>query len=231
MEHSPDYLLVLQALSKAKKEVPPIIKNQYNSFYKSNYADLKVYLDALEEAVNNNGLFILQTINTLKKDAVQVNTYVEKKGETIPIAVMTKECTLKTTVFHLESGQWLSFECPLPNPKGDSQGLGSAISYMRRYSLQTFWGLASVDDDGSASSNLNDSDDKSKKQHVAIKRPAPEIIETPAIDIFKNKHKDKLRYLVQVSNAHGIALDKVWELCMGNEEDFLQKYSEWLGNF
>lgn len=40
----------------------------------------------------------------------------------------------------------------LPNPQGTAQGLGSAITYMRRYDIVTALGLISEDDDGNAAS-------------------------------------------------------------------------------
>jgi len=45
-----------------------------------------------------------------------------------------------------------TYDIVLPNPQGTAQGLGSAISYMRRYDAVTTFGLVAPDDDGAAAS-------------------------------------------------------------------------------
>ncbi|TWI45037.1 ERF superfamily protein [Pseudomonas duriflava] len=51
-----------------------------------------------------------------------------------------------------ESGQWIANTLLGPCSKLDPQGVGSAITYYRRYSLAAFAGIAQEDDDGSAAS-------------------------------------------------------------------------------
>jgi hypothetical protein len=52
-----------------------------------------------------------------------------------------------------ESGEELSFgKLFVPCTKQDAQGYGSAITYARRYQLQTALGIAPEDDDGNAAS-------------------------------------------------------------------------------
>lgn len=58
---------------------------------------------------------------------------------------------LKTKIVHTLSGSSISSEMELNNPKGDMQGLGSAITYARRYALTTMIGAIPEDDDGQAS--------------------------------------------------------------------------------
>ena len=55
-----------------------------------------------------------------------------------------------TTTLGHKSGQFISGECPVINTKGDAQGMGSAITYARRYSLAAICGVTQVDDDGNA---------------------------------------------------------------------------------
>lgn len=60
------------------------------------------------------------------------------------------------------------FDIPLPNPQGTAQGLGSAISYLRRYDYTTSLGLvADLDDDGNAASAPQDD------RRATQTRPAP----------------------------------------------------------
>lgn len=54
------------------------------------------------------------------------------------------------------SGEWIEEECLLPMGKETAHGAGSAITYARRYSLQSIAGVvADEDDDGNAASNSN----------------------------------------------------------------------------
>ena len=56
---------------------------------------------------------------------------------------------LVTRLLH-ESGEWIEDTAVCPMPKQDPQGLGSAMTYLRRYSLASICGLYQEDDDGEA---------------------------------------------------------------------------------
>jgi hypothetical protein len=60
--------------------------------------------------------------------------------------------TLQTTIFHIGSGESVTFDAGTPLQKQDPQGVGSAITYLRRYTIQSILGIASEDDDGNAAS-------------------------------------------------------------------------------
>ena len=72
----------------------------------------------------------------------------------VPTFIMSQDGpspALKTTILHVESGESLDSTAPLMLDKQTAQGLGSAITYMRRYSILAILGLvADVDDDGNA---------------------------------------------------------------------------------
>ena len=57
---------------------------------------------------------------------------------------------LLTKLTHAESGQWQASLTVAPLPKNDPQGMGSAITYCRRYALTAMLGLVTEDDDGEA---------------------------------------------------------------------------------
>lgn len=57
---------------------------------------------------------------------------------------------VSTTLIHYETGQWLTFPAMMMKLPGDAQALGSALTYLRRYSLLTIFGIAPEDDDGRA---------------------------------------------------------------------------------
>lgn len=115
------------ALSKAQGEMAPAIKDSSNPFFKSKYADLSSIWNACRDALSKNGLSIIQTVDM-------------KEGQYVLI----------TTLAH-SSGQWISSIFPILNDKGNAQGLGSAITYMRRYALSAIVGVTcDEDDDGNA---------------------------------------------------------------------------------
>jgi ERF superfamily len=116
------------ALSKVQGELTPAIKDSKNPFFKSTYADLSSVWGCCKDSLSKNGLAIIQTMDF-------------KDGQNF----------LMTTLGHA-SGQWMRSCTPLINEKGNVQGLGSAITYMRRYALSAIVGIiCDEDDDGNAS--------------------------------------------------------------------------------
>ena len=118
---------IAAAFVKAQRAFGPALKTSTNPHFKSKYADLSNCVEAVIEALNANGIGLMQ------------RTYDSKDG------VMVE------TVFVHESGEVM--ECGLlhvPASKQDPQGYGSALTYARRYSLLAATGLAPEDDDGNA---------------------------------------------------------------------------------
>ena len=120
---------IASAFVQAKREFGPALKQSLNPHLKNKYADLGACLEAVEDALLNNGIALLQ----------------ETSDDTTGVTV--------ETVFLHESGE--SMRCGklhVPASKQDPQGYGSALTYARRYSLITACGIAPEDDDGNASS-------------------------------------------------------------------------------
>lgn len=116
---------IYKKLFDAKKEIGKISKDSKNPFFKSNYLSLNGLIDAIEEVLNKNGLLLLQPIIDNKVRSMIVDS--EKDGS-------------------LETHYVIS-EMTLPNIT-DPQKLGSAITYFRRYTLESLLGLKADDDDG-----------------------------------------------------------------------------------
>ena len=117
------------ALVKAQKAFGPALKTSQNPHFKSRYADLSACVEAVVEALNENGIALTQ------------HTHHAEGGVCV-----------ETILIH-ESGEQLSFgQLFVPCTKQDAQGYGSAITYARRYQLQTALGIAPEDDDGNAAS-------------------------------------------------------------------------------
>ena len=113
------------ALSKAQGEMQAAIKDKLNPFFKSSYADLGSVWDAARPVLSKYGLSVIQTTQTN-----------DDWSKTV----------LVTTLAHT-SGQWIKSFLPLNPAKNDSQGIGAAITYLRRYSLSAIVGVVCDDDD------------------------------------------------------------------------------------
>jgi hypothetical protein len=113
------------ALSKAQGEMQAAIKDKINPFFKSSYADLGSVWDAARPVLSKYGLCIMQT------------TELVADGSRI---------VMVTTLAHT-SGQWVKSYLPLNPSKNDSQGVGAALTYLRRYSLSAIVGVVCDDDD------------------------------------------------------------------------------------
>lgn len=122
------------ALAKAQSEMHGARKDTQNPFFKKNYADLQAIWEACREALTKNGLSVAQVVDTIASMQVLV-----------------------TFLLH-SSGQWISSAYPLRPVKDDPQGMGSAISYARRYSLAAMVGVYQTDDDAETAQNRNKSD-------------------------------------------------------------------------
>jgi hypothetical protein len=121
-----------KALSTAQSQMTFARKDSKNPFFKSSYADLSSVWDACREPLTKNGLAVIQTFDS-------------NHDENTVIVV--------TTLTH-SSGQWINSRLKLPLVKKDPQGLGSAITYGRRYSLAAIVGvIADEDDDGNAATH------------------------------------------------------------------------------
>lgn len=125
---------IAAAFIAAKKAFGPALKDRTNPAYRSKYADLGACLEAVDEALLNNGIALYQ------------ETFEDATGVTV-----------ETVLLH-ESGE--SIRCGklhVPASKQDPQGYGSALTYARRYSLMAACGIAPEDDDGNAATKTSKS--------------------------------------------------------------------------
>lgn len=121
------------ALTLVQSSLAPAKRDSTNPFYNSTYADLNSVWESCREILAKNGLCVIQ--------GNSVGT-----GNTLIV---------ETLLIH-ESGQWVQSELCLPLSKADPQGVGSAMTYGRRYGLAAIIGIvADADDDGNAASATN----------------------------------------------------------------------------
>lgn len=119
--------LLATALVKAQKEFEPARKDATNPHFRSKYANLSACVDAVKDALNNNGISLIQ------------NTHESDTG------------VIVETIFLHESGEMFSAgKLHFPASKQDAQGYMSALTYARRGQLLAACGIAPEDDDGNA---------------------------------------------------------------------------------
>ena len=117
------------ALVKAQMAFGPALKTSQNPHFKSRYADLAAGVEAGIEALNSNGIALIQRTLPCESGVTVETVFLHTSGE-----------TLSSGPLHV------------PASKNDPQGYGSALTYARRYSLMAACGIAPEDDDGNAAS-------------------------------------------------------------------------------
>lgn len=156
-ERSEEITALAGALAKAQGAMSSANKGGENPHFKNRYADLADCWDACRGPSASNGLSVVQPVCSLPDGAVGV-----------------------TTLLLHESGEFLSHTLEITPVKQDPQGLGSVITYARRYGLCAMVGIApDDDDDGNAASGKG----KSNGNGASATRPATpaglQLTETP----------------------------------------------------
>lgn len=127
MKSSESIGALAKALCVVQQQVKHPIKNAVNPHLKNKFADLTCVIEANRESLAANGLVVAQSVG---QDDGRV--------------------CVTTRVMHGESGEWIEDTCSteIETQKGCNryQSMGSAITYLRRYSLSAMLGVASDDD-------------------------------------------------------------------------------------
>jgi hypothetical protein len=117
---------------------PPKTKTVYAGQKKYSFAPLPEILDAVRPVLKKHGLAVIQLV---------------------------QDRTLSTRIVHT-TGQWIGSMYPLP-PVPDSQAMGSAITYARRYSLCAILGIAGEDDeDGEAATEAERMEQEARRKEA-----------------------------------------------------------------
>jgi hypothetical protein len=162
---SPELAALGAALAKAQAKIKGAIKDTANPFFKSKYADLSQVWEVAREPLTANGLSVVQLPGT---DGTKV--------------------TLETVLLHA-SGQWIASTLAVTPMKQDPQGVGSALTYMRRYALSAVAGIAQEDDDGNAATK-----GRSAPEPGPYEAPPAAVDDTASIP-FDPKNEDHKKWL------------------------------------
>lgn len=118
---------ITEALIAVQSSIKAAPEDSLNPHFKSRYADLASVWGACREALSKNNLAVIQS-----------PTFAE--GRVI----------LTTRLMH-KSGEWVENDLSIKPDKDTAQGIGSCITYARRYSLSALIGIVTdEDDDGNA---------------------------------------------------------------------------------
>ena len=157
MNHSSEDIGQLAAaLSRAQEyiENPPKNKKvkvatRAGGSYTFEYADLTAIRDVIRKPLADNQLSYVQLV------------FCDNEGK----------FRLQTKLMHA-SGQWISGETPLLVDDRDNQSFGSALTFMKRYSLAAMLGVVADSDDDANSADGNTAEISDKRP----KKPADNVI-------------------------------------------------------
>jgi hypothetical protein len=120
---------IYSAFVKAQKAFSPALKSSINPHFKSKYVGLDGCVEAVIDALNDNGIALIQETSECNDGVIVETVFIHESGE-----------SMRCGKLHV------------PATKQDAQGFGSALTYARRYSLMAACGIAPEDDDGNAAS-------------------------------------------------------------------------------
>lgn len=112
-----------EALANAQAEIGDAVKDSKNPHFKNNYASLTEVLAVAKSVLPKHGLSFCQ---------------------------FPAEAGRLVTILMHSSGEYIEQEASTPLSKNDPQGVGSALTYLRRYSLKSVLGIGDADDDAEA---------------------------------------------------------------------------------
>jgi len=183
IKRSESIIEIAKALSNFQAEVKNPLNSTENSFFKNKYATLGDVLNEVRPVLAKHGLSFIQ----------------------IPSG--DGNLVVLTTLLMHESGEWIEPDPIIMRPeKQNAQGMGSVISYSRRYSLSSILGVASEDDDDG-----NEASQTGKKPST----PTPKTTT-------KSKGKDELKELT----AELVEKAKTLQTGGINNADIMKVFSE-----
>lgn len=151
MDRSETIMKLAEALSKAQGMIKGAVRDSTNPYFHATYADLASVWEACRIPLTTNGLSIIQTTDIIEGKMILITTLLHNSGEYVsgryPIIPMRQK----------KDEGW--------SPAEDPQGLGSAITYARRYAMSAIIGIAPEDDDGETAMG------RGKEEKKTIQKP------------------------------------------------------------
>lgn len=146
MKKSESIVEISKALTEFHKNVEQPLKDADNPFFKSKYVPLENVVQAINDVAPTHGLSFTQWA-------------VNDENGMIGVATM---------LMH-SSGEFIEYPPIYSRPdKANVQGLGSLITYLKRYTLSAIFGITSdIDDDANEASGNNDKQNNQQQKEVS----------------------------------------------------------------
>lgn len=143
MEKSASLGNLAKALAIFQGKVTAVKKDSVNPFFKSKYASLGNIIDTIKGPLAECGLSYCQFPD----------------GDE----------SLTTILMHSDSGEYLQATYNIHAKQKDPQGMGSAVTYARRYALSALLGLNTDDDDDGNEATGNAAKPLTKSQQQSVR--------------------------------------------------------------
>ena len=208
MKQSESITDLATALCLAQAEMGGAVKDSNNPFFKSSYADLTSVIKVIKQPFANHGLSFVQLPIT------------SEGGRGVGVVTM---------LMH-SSGQWIQSEYLLPMDKVTPQGAGSAITYARRYALQSLCGIPAVDDDSEMAMHRNDPVPlTSVKLEVIepVKRVSKSLVQNIVALVIDSQASDETSVLIEaLSELEEHEKQVIWKQLTGKQQEFVRLTKE-----
>jgi len=129
--------MIYKKIAKIQEELGTMKKSKKG--YNYMYFDINQLLEQIKPLLKKHNLTLIQPLTILGDRA------------TITTVITDNEDMLETVDESIKMGKMVQFTTPLPDVQ-DPQKMGSAITYMRRYALQSLFALEAEDDDAESAS-------------------------------------------------------------------------------
>ena len=195
MQRSETIGAIAKALCKFQGEVKQPKKDANNPYFSSKYVPLEGVVSVITEPLANNGLAYFQSVSTNEEQVTVTTLVMHESGEFI------ESDPLRLPAYQVRKDGSKDY---------NSQGIGAAITYGRRYSLAASLGIASEDDDdGNTNAGAPDVTPKTQQRQTQSNTPAPPS--QPSNVILASPNQAKMLY----------AKSKAGEVSMQRISDFL----------
>lgn len=189
------------AMAKAFVQITGADADKTNPHFKSKYADLGNVIDAIKPAISEHGLWFYQVVHSLPGFAAVETVIVHSSGERLSCGIVN-----------------------VPVVRNDAHGYGSALTYARRYSLSSAFGVSPEDKEDDDGNKACEAPKKFKK----VEEKQPDIEEDPILKQHLINKLVKITGLTEPEFAECISRKE--KCCKENGVSFCDELKRWIEN-
>ena len=170
---------LIESLVKAQSEMTHAAFDETNPHFKSKFASLKSVIDAVKPALNNNGIFFMQISHPVDSGVGIETVFCKGSDEKLSTGVVV-----------------------VPVDRTNAQGLGSSLTYAKRYSLALACGISSSEDDdgNAAAANPPPPNSTGRKPQSVVAT----VMQEEGIVVDEEKRKEYVDGLVEAINKDDV---------------------------